>query len=110
MLVVLPTLGLPDAAAAATTTGCGGRTSQGRSFCSVSCGGETRQQSCGDGQVCECRCGPSRPQCRCRPIGAGALQEGRREGARSAGGSGQQALERKTPPALQAPAGLRMSP
>lgn len=38
-----------------------------RSTCSVSCNGESRRQSCGDGEMCECQCAP-RPQCRCRSM------------------------------------------
>lgn len=45
-----------------------------RSSCSVSCNGESRRQSCGNGEICECRCAP-RPQCRCRAMDGQATEE-----------------------------------
>lgn len=63
---------LPALAAEPPRLRCGqaaGGTAQ--SFCSVTCNGETRRQSCGNGEVCECSCAP-RPECRCRQAGEDA--------------------------------------
>lgn len=87
-LAVLTALALP-AAAEPDPLACGPAAGQARSFCSVTCGGRTARQSCGDRQLCECRCVADSAQCRCRPLGPEAGQVWRQAGEETRRHAGQ---------------------